>query len=179
VHSADVKGVLRVYSIEVPAREKDDLKEDPIVVKLRKVCSSSESLLWAVTDVVEGWRCELRRDLSRPLHRFSRRYAVHLCCYSNSICITKRGFPWILLAQLLHDNKSQYCWYCLSLRVRELPYCHVEGNNVYGLDIGCTLQMVNILTCDHICRSSYTNRPLFNSDRIPTVKTRAQISSSF
>lgn len=37
VHAADVKQVLRVYSIEVPAREKDDLKEDPIVVKLRKV----------------------------------------------------------------------------------------------------------------------------------------------
>lgn len=37
VHAADVKAVLRVYSIEVPAREKDDLNEDPIVVKLRKV----------------------------------------------------------------------------------------------------------------------------------------------
>jgi hypothetical protein len=37
VHTADVKQVLRVYSIEVPAREKDDLKEDPIVMKLRKV----------------------------------------------------------------------------------------------------------------------------------------------
>lgn len=37
VHTADVKQVLRVYSIEVPARERDDLKEDPIVVKLRKV----------------------------------------------------------------------------------------------------------------------------------------------
>ena len=37
VHSADVKSVLRVYSMEVPAREKDDLKEEPIVVKLRKV----------------------------------------------------------------------------------------------------------------------------------------------
>lgn len=38
MHVADVKQVLRVFSIEVPAREKDDLKEDPIVVKLRKVC---------------------------------------------------------------------------------------------------------------------------------------------
>lgn len=37
MHVADVKQVLRVFSIEVPAREKDDLKEDPIVVKLRKV----------------------------------------------------------------------------------------------------------------------------------------------
>lgn len=40
VHSADVKNVLRVYSIEVAAREKDDLNEDPIVVRLRKVGSS-------------------------------------------------------------------------------------------------------------------------------------------
>ena len=29
--------MLRVFSMEVPAREKDDLKEEPIVVKLRKV----------------------------------------------------------------------------------------------------------------------------------------------
>ena len=37
VHAADVKSVLRVFSIEVPAREKDDLKEEPIIIKLRKV----------------------------------------------------------------------------------------------------------------------------------------------
>jgi hypothetical protein len=37
VHAADVKTTLRVYSIEVAAREKDDLNEDPIVVRLRKV----------------------------------------------------------------------------------------------------------------------------------------------
>lgn len=41
VHTADVKQVLRVYSIEVPARERDDLKEDPIVVKLRKAGGAS------------------------------------------------------------------------------------------------------------------------------------------
>lgn len=41
VHAADVKQVLRVYSIEVPAREKDDLKEDPIVAKLRKAGGAS------------------------------------------------------------------------------------------------------------------------------------------
>ncbi|KAF5379196.1 hypothetical protein D9615_005903 [Tricholomella constricta] len=39
VHAADVKSVLRVFSIEVAAREKDDLNEDPIVVRLRKVCT--------------------------------------------------------------------------------------------------------------------------------------------
>jgi hypothetical protein len=39
VHAADVKTTLRVYSIEVAAREKDDLNEDPIVVRLRKVRS--------------------------------------------------------------------------------------------------------------------------------------------
>ncbi|KAI0687677.1 actin depolymerizing protein [Cytidiella melzeri] len=41
VHSADVKSVLRVFSLEVPAREKDDLKEDPIVIKLRKAGGAS------------------------------------------------------------------------------------------------------------------------------------------
>ncbi len=41
MHSADVKNVLRVYSIEVAAREKDDLNEDPIVVRLRKVRTAS------------------------------------------------------------------------------------------------------------------------------------------
>lgn len=41
VHAADVKNVLRVYSIEVPAREKDDLREEPIVIKLRKAGGAS------------------------------------------------------------------------------------------------------------------------------------------
>ncbi|KAF8884912.1 actin depolymerizing protein [Gymnopilus junonius] len=41
VHSADVKNVLRVYSIEVAAREKDDLNEDPIIVRLRKAGGAS------------------------------------------------------------------------------------------------------------------------------------------
>ncbi|KAI0792387.1 actin depolymerizing protein [Abortiporus biennis] len=41
VHTADVKQVLRVFSLEVPAREKDDLKLDPIIVKLRKAGGAS------------------------------------------------------------------------------------------------------------------------------------------
>jgi len=41
VHSADVKSVLRVFSIEVAARERDDLKEDPIIVRLRKAGGAS------------------------------------------------------------------------------------------------------------------------------------------
>ncbi|KAK7678342.1 hypothetical protein QCA50_018690 [Cerrena zonata] len=41
VHTADVKQVLKTFSIEVPAREKDDLKSDPIVVKLRKAGGAS------------------------------------------------------------------------------------------------------------------------------------------
>lgn len=45
VHLADVKHVLRVFSIEVPAREKEDLKEDPIVVRLRKVCKGLPIIL--------------------------------------------------------------------------------------------------------------------------------------
>ncbi|KZT25711.1 ADF-like domain-containing protein [Neolentinus lepideus HHB14362 ss-1] len=41
VHAADVKGVLRVYSIEVAARERDDLNEEPIVKRLRKAGGAS------------------------------------------------------------------------------------------------------------------------------------------
>jgi len=41
VHAADVKAILRVYSIEVAAREKDDLNEDPIVTRLRKAGGAS------------------------------------------------------------------------------------------------------------------------------------------
>ncbi|EPQ52239.1 ADF-like domain-containing protein [Gloeophyllum trabeum ATCC 11539] len=41
VHAADVKQVLRVYSIEVAAREKDDLNEEPIVKRLRKAGGAS------------------------------------------------------------------------------------------------------------------------------------------
>lgn len=37
VHAADVKQVLRAFSIDVAARDKDDLDEEPIVVRLRKV----------------------------------------------------------------------------------------------------------------------------------------------
>ena len=37
VHLAGVKNVLSAYSIEVAAQERDDLKEDPIVKRLRKV----------------------------------------------------------------------------------------------------------------------------------------------
>ncbi|TFY73739.1 hypothetical protein EWM64_g10272 [Hericium alpestre] len=41
VHAADVKAVLRAYSIDVAAREKDDLKEEPIIVRLRKAGGAS------------------------------------------------------------------------------------------------------------------------------------------
>ncbi|TFK49077.1 ADF-like domain-containing protein [Heliocybe sulcata] len=41
VHAADVKQVLRVYSIEVAARERDDLNEEPIVKRLRKAGGAS------------------------------------------------------------------------------------------------------------------------------------------
>lgn len=37
VQAADVKSVLKAYSIEVAAQSKDDLKEDPIIKRLRKV----------------------------------------------------------------------------------------------------------------------------------------------
>ncbi|KAL0959943.1 hypothetical protein HGRIS_011607 [Hohenbuehelia grisea] len=41
VHTADVKQVLRVYSVEVAARERDDLNEDTIVPRLRKAGGAS------------------------------------------------------------------------------------------------------------------------------------------
>ncbi|KAJ3932387.1 MAG: actin depolymerizing protein [Lentinula lateritia] len=41
VHAADVKAVLRVYSFEVAAQEKDDINEDPIVLRLRKAGGAS------------------------------------------------------------------------------------------------------------------------------------------
>jgi len=41
VHAADVKSVFRTYSIDVAAREKDDLKEDPIIARLRKAGGAS------------------------------------------------------------------------------------------------------------------------------------------
>ncbi|ELU41653.1 cofilin/tropomyosin-type actin-binding domain-containing protein [Rhizoctonia solani AG-1 IA] len=41
VHLADVKRKLAVYSIEVSAREMDDLKEEPIVIRLRKAGGAS------------------------------------------------------------------------------------------------------------------------------------------
>ena len=50
MHTADVKNVLRVYSIEVAAREKDDLNEDPIVTRLRKVRSDIIQLAVQGTD---------------------------------------------------------------------------------------------------------------------------------
>ncbi|KAK2464564.1 hypothetical protein APHAL10511_003422 [Amanita phalloides] len=41
VHLADVKRVLHAYSIEVAAQERDDLKEDPIIKRLRKAGGAS------------------------------------------------------------------------------------------------------------------------------------------
>ncbi|KAF8737889.1 hypothetical protein AX14_012262 [Amanita brunnescens Koide BX004] len=41
VHLAGVKKVLSAYSIEVAAEERDDLKEDPIVKRLRKAGGAS------------------------------------------------------------------------------------------------------------------------------------------
>ncbi|KAG8693569.1 hypothetical protein FRC09_010419 [Ceratobasidium sp. 395] len=41
VHSADVKKVLNSYSIDVSAHKADDLKEEPIVIRLRKAGGAS------------------------------------------------------------------------------------------------------------------------------------------
>lgn len=52
MHTADVKTVLRVYSLEVAAAKTEDLNEEPIIVRLRKVrsrshCDSSSILIYA------------------------------------------------------------------------------------------------------------------------------------
>jgi len=41
VQTADVKAILKVFSIEVAAREKDDMNEGPIVIRLRKAGGAS------------------------------------------------------------------------------------------------------------------------------------------
>jgi len=41
VHSADVKQVLRAYSIDVAAKDKEDLKEETIVLRLRRAGGAS------------------------------------------------------------------------------------------------------------------------------------------
>ncbi|GAA5978710.1 hypothetical protein JCM11641_006150 [Rhodosporidiobolus odoratus] len=41
VHAADVKKVLRAYSIDVPASSAEDLAQDPIVTRLRKAGGAS------------------------------------------------------------------------------------------------------------------------------------------
>ena len=41
VQLADIKRALPVYSLDVAAREKDDLKEQPIIIKLRKAGGAS------------------------------------------------------------------------------------------------------------------------------------------
>ncbi|CCA72796.1 related to coactosin [Serendipita indica DSM 11827] len=41
VHTADVKSVLRIFSIEVAAKDKEDLEEEPIIVRLRKAGGAS------------------------------------------------------------------------------------------------------------------------------------------
>ncbi|GAA5851149.1 hypothetical protein JCM8547_004146 [Rhodosporidiobolus lusitaniae] len=41
VHSADVKNVIRSFSIEVPASSQEDLNEGPIVTRLRKAGGAS------------------------------------------------------------------------------------------------------------------------------------------
>jgi hypothetical protein len=49
-----VKDVLRVFHAEIPAREKDDLKEDPIVIKLRKVCQFGIHVIPELIKVIQA-----------------------------------------------------------------------------------------------------------------------------
>ncbi|KAH9061071.1 hypothetical protein EDB87DRAFT_1560811 [Lactarius vividus] len=53
--------VFRVYSIDVPAKEKDDLKEDPIVVTVAKgLCSELVPYFSQELTAYPGWGCQLR-----------------------------------------------------------------------------------------------------------------------
>lgn len=81
VHTADVKTVLRVYSLEVPAREKDDLKEEPIVVKLRKVCPCGLHVLEKGTLRQPARRLvEQAMMVSKPIHRAHTVYFRRIKC---------------------------------------------------------------------------------------------------
>lgn len=57
VQAADVKSVIQVYSIEVAARDVSDLDEEPIVLRLRKVSTSS-----ILTQLIEGYPLHARND---------------------------------------------------------------------------------------------------------------------
>lgn len=68
VHTADVKSVLRTFSIEVAAKDKDDLDEEAIVVRLRKVRSSFAFLAYTTNrPVTTGWRGQLRSCLDASI----------------------------------------------------------------------------------------------------------------
>lgn len=61
VQAADVKEVIRAFSIEVAARDVDDLEEEPIVVRLRKVSGSVYLPLTLHSDSLSKGRwCKLR-----------------------------------------------------------------------------------------------------------------------
>ena len=81
-----MKNVLRVFSIEVPAREKDDLKEEPIIIKLRKVSTGDTSHIRApavTVHILAGGRRQLRRRVGYIYHLASH----HLVAAVNSRCM--------------------------------------------------------------------------------------------
>lgn len=51
VHATDVKTKLRAFSIEVAVEEKEQMDEEGIVVRLRKVCGASSFKLLRLTNV--------------------------------------------------------------------------------------------------------------------------------
>ena len=77
MHAADVKSVFRAYSIDVAAREKDDLKEDPIIVRLRKVFVPNSHLSLS-QDLTPLFRPEVRATTgcNNMLSRYISKYSI-------------------------------------------------------------------------------------------------------
>lgn len=87
-----MKAVLRVYSMEVPAREKDDLKEEPIVVKLRKVRPARSAILRALITWITGGLFRLEVQATTAFSHTSSPAAFvalhHLVLAVSNPCIT-------------------------------------------------------------------------------------------
>ena len=79
MHAADVKSVFRAYSIDVAAREKDDLKEEPIVVRLRKVVTPTCAI--DVNELTFPSRPEAPVTTACSAERLHSESLVLLACY--------------------------------------------------------------------------------------------------
>lgn len=65
-----MKSILRVFSLEVAARDKEDLTEEPIIVKLRKVKTMLFLSIFPIATFVDSEHCRLavRATTAHNLH---------------------------------------------------------------------------------------------------------------